>query len=210
MKVKPKKCKNCKKDFKPFKTTQVVCGMNCAIAFQNKKEVEKEKRIAKMKEDLVTPNQYRKNKLQPVINEIIRLIDNRQPCIARPNEMAQDAGHFISTGSNLTLSLNFHNIHGQCRNSNGFRGGESLKYYKGLIRVYGQEYAEFCNQLQQCEPLKLTKDEMKEARQKLMKFRLMLKKTISKPLDTKQRIKLRNKANAISNIYTKKYSQFQH
>jgi len=173
------------------------------------KKAEKEKRIEKMKEDLITPNQYRKEKLQPVINEIVRIIDNGQPCICRPNEIATDAGHFFSTGSNLTLSLNLHNIHGQCRNSNGFKGGESLKYYKGLIRVYGKEYAEFCDQLQQCEPLKLTVQEMKEARKRLMEYRLELKKTITKPLDKASRILYRDKANDIARIYPEKYSTFQ-
>lgn len=212
MKAKAKKCKVCKKEFMPYRTTQNVCGMKCAIEYaklkEEKKQAERKKLTEKMKWALETPNSYRKNKLQPVVNECIRIIDNGQQCICRPNELGQDAGHFISTGSNVTLSLNFHNIHLQSKNSNGYRGGESLKFYKGLKRIYGNNYAEFCDQLQQCEPLHLTKEEMKEARERLMKFRLYIRKTIIKPLKPSERLYYRNEANKVLDIYQKKYSIF--
>lgn len=212
MKPKLKKCIVCKSEFMPYRSTQKVCGMKCAIIdakSKEKKKAEEKKRLTeKMKWDLITPNEYRKKYFQPVVNECIRIIDKGQPCICRPTEQGNDAGHFISTGANLTLSLNFHNIHLQSRNSNGFRGGESLKFYKGLERVYGKKYAEFCDQLQQCEPLHLTKEEMKSARERLMKFRLRIRKEILKPLEAAKRIELRNEANEIINIYEKNYSKY--
>jgi hypothetical protein len=162
---------------------------------------------SEIKIELMSINQYRSKIVQPVVNEIIRLIDYGQPCICRPNEAGTDAGHFKSVGSNSTLSLNFHNIHLQGRNSNGYKGGESLKYYKGLIRVYGPEYAEYCDQLSQCSPLKLTKDELKEARQRLLPFRLELKKN-QKVNGKYNRLLLRNKANEIMNIYPYEFKEF--
>ena len=68
---------------------------------------------------LMKPDQYRATYLQPKINEISRLIDFGQPCIATGNTKGKmNGGHYISVGANRTLSLNLHNIHLQSEHSN--------------------------------------------------------------------------------------------
>ena len=171
---------------------------------KNKKQKEKQK----AKIDLMSVDQYRKEKLQPVINEIIRIIDYGQPCIAQPHQQGQDAGHFHSVGSNRTLALHAHNIHLQSRDSNGFKGGESLEFYKGLKRVYGESYAEYCDSLRQIQPIKLTKDELIEARKKAMNFKkyIVVKQVLfTSPIT---RVYYRNLLNQELNIYPKEWQEF--
>ena len=169
-------------------------------------KVKKQKQKQKAKIDLMSVDQYRKEKLQPVINEIIRIIDYGQPCIAQPQQAGDSAGHFISVGSNRTLSLHAHNIFLQSNDSNGYKGGESLEYYKGLIRVYGESYAQYCDSLKQIQPIKLTKDELIEARKKAMDFKKHLKKNYC--LQPESRIKFRNILNTELNIYPKEWQEF--
>jgi len=169
-----------------------------------KREKQKQKKSDRIK--LMSVDEYRKKELQPVINEIIRIIDYGQPCIAQPKQKGTDAGHFISVGSNRTLALHLHNIHLQSRDSNSYKGGDDLAYYKGLIRVYGKEYAEWCDSLRQIKPIKLTKEELIEARKRAMEFKKELRKeSISSP---KLRIELRNAGNNYLGLYPQKYSNF--
>ena len=49
-----------------------------------------------------------------------------------------DAGHFKSVGAHPELRFNTHNVHGQCRDCNGFKGGNIDGYREGLKTRYGQ------------------------------------------------------------------------
>ena len=170
-----------------------------------KSENQKQKKADRIK--LMSVDEYRKKELQPVINEIVRIIDYGQPCIAQSNQKGTDAGHFISVGSNRTLALHLHNIHLQSRDSNSFKGGDDLAYYKGLIRVYGKDYAEWCDSLRQIKPIKLTKAELIEARKRAMEFKKELRKeTIS---SSEQRVELRNAGNDYLGLYPQKYLEFK-
>ena len=170
-----------------------------------KKEIKakEKKKLDKMRFDIISVDGYRKKYIQKVINEMIRIIDNGHPCIARPNQQGMDAGHFHSVGSNRTLSLHPHNIHIQSRDSNSFKGGDSLEYYKGLIQVYGQDYATYVDELSKIKPLHLTKLELQAIRAKLMKHRLQLRKRITEPIKADQRIKERNKIIEIIGLFKK-------
>lgn len=176
---------------------------------QAKKEVtsKRKKETQAKKINLLSKDGYRKKYLQPVINEIARIIDNGQPCIANENQKVTDGGHFISTGSNRQTALNLHNIHGQSRNSNSFQGGEDLKYYKGLIKRYGQEYADFCDSLRQSKA-KHTKQDYIEAFKRAKAFRLAISKK-NAIYDNQHRIELRNQGNQFIGLYELKYSQFK-
>jgi len=175
---------------------------------QAKKEVriKEQKQTKEKKIDLLSKDAYRKQYLQPVVNEIVRIIDKDQDCIANVDAFATDAGHFISSGSNRQTALNLHNIHLQSRNSNSFKGGEDLKYYKGLIRKYGQEYADFCERLRQSKA-RHAKIDYIEAFSKAKEFRIILKKK-DLTYTAQHRIDLRNQANEFIGLYEKEFTKF--
>lgn len=175
---------------------------------QAKKEVriKEQKQTKEKKIELLSKDAYRKQYLQPVVNEIVRIIDKGEDCIANVDAFAGDAGHFISSGSNRQTALNLHNIHLQSRNSNSFKGGEDLKYYKGLIRKYGQQYADFCETLRQSKQ-RHAKIDYIEAFEKAKEFRLMLKKK-DLVYTAQHRIELRNQANEFIGLYEEEFANF--
>jgi hypothetical protein len=175
---------------------------------QAKKDVriQDKKNTQKRKIELLSKDAYRKIYLQDVINEIVRIIDKNEPCIANPNASGSDAGHFISVGSNRQTALNLHNIHLQSRNSNGYNGGEYLKYYKGLIKKYGQQYADFCETLRQSK-VRHSKIDYIEAFAKAKEFRLILKKK-DLVYTAYHRIQLRNQANQFIGLYEIEFANF--
>ena len=118
-----------------------------------KQEWSKEKK--KKTIELLSKDGYREKYIQPLINEIARIIDKDQPCIASGVTSGKMAGgHYHSVGHNRTLALNLHNVHQQAFHSNGPQGGQHIKYRHGLIRVYGERYTEFIDMyLCQCPAL---------------------------------------------------------
>jgi len=150
------KCHNCGNRFVPrYSTTEKYCKEpECSkvwIQLEKKKQLKKElkefsKRKSKIK-PLTHTSEY-KTTFQQLINRLARLIDGKFgniTCIdcGKPFKKI-DAGHFHSVGSNSSLRYNLHNIHSQAYecNRNGIGGGKQLGFYKGLIRRYGQEYAD--------------------------------------------------------------------
>lgn len=132
---------------------------------QAKKErSEKVKQTRQKKVDLMSVDEYRAKYVQPLINEIARLIDYGHPCIASGCFGKMNAGHYIATGANRTLTLNLHNIHIQSFESNHHKSGDNLRYRQGLINTYGLDYLEKVEALKQLKPIKLTKDDLKEVK----------------------------------------------
>jgi len=120
-----------------------------ARKFQERQRTKvKSEKIKDQKANIETANQFRVRVLQKKINKIARLIDVGLPCISSGLHVDEyDAGHFISTGANVSQSLNLHNIHKQSVFHNRHKGGANLEYYRGLIVRYGQDYADYCLRL---------------------------------------------------------------
>lgn len=166
---------------------------------EKKKELKKEKRQKKI--ELMGVDKYRAEILQPIINEIARLIDYQCPCIASGlYEGKQSGGHYHSVGSNRTIALNLHNIHVQSFYSNCARGGDNIRYRNGLIRTYGQEYMDMVESLSKISSIHLTKQELIEIKKKASAIRLELKANL-KYRTPKERIQLREKINKKLGIY---------
>jgi len=49
-----------------------------------------------------------------------------------------DGGHFKTVGAHPELQLNLNNLHGQCRNCNGFRAGNIEGQKRGIVARFGQ------------------------------------------------------------------------
>jgi|LakMenE18May11ns_1017448.scaffolds.fasta_scaffold9943974_3 hypothetical protein len=216
-----KKCKICKSAFIPKNvSTEVVCeNYDCKVSYalqivekQRKTKKIQDKKIAteqkkKMTVDLMSDDKYRSTVLQPVINEIARLIDFGQPCIATENYGKENGGHYISVGANRTICLNLHNIHIQSFESNHWKSGDTLKYQGGIIRVYGEEYLGFMDGLGKHPPIQLRKKEMIVIYENACKIRLKLRKN-EKLRSPKERIELRNQINLELGIYQEEYCVF--
>jgi hypothetical protein len=165
-------------------------------------EHEKKKKKTKQKRDLLSVDAYRAKILQPVVNEIIRLIDFGQPCIASGVTRAKwSAGHFTSVGANRLIALNAHNIHIQSFHSNGKKGGQPIEYLQGLKTVYSLEYSDFILDLRKFKrQFRFNKSELEEAHKKAMIFRRHMK-THTRVITPLERIKKRNELNVFLGLY---------
>lgn len=172
------------------------------------RKIDSQNKTKEMKIELMSADNYRAKILQPVINEIARLIDFGQPCIATGNYGKENGGHYISVGANRTICLNLHNIHIQSFESNHFKSGDTINYQNGIIDVYGQEYMDFMNSLKSHPVLKMTKQDLIEIYELARPIRNMLAKEPTS-LNSEGRIKLRNEINLKLNIYQEKHSVFK-
>jgi hypothetical protein len=207
MVIKPKKCKYCKSDFTPFRTTQSVCGLKCSVELakikQSKVEMNKAKvEIEVLKLKVKTHSDWRKE-LQIVINSIVREIDKGSCCISslRPLNPKFDAGHRFSVGSSANISFNLFNIFSQSVHENQYKSGNPDGFDNGLKNIYGVAV------YNKVHSLKLTyKDLIVDT--ETIKMALPIAKSILKQLkaDNKvysvtERIQLRERFNAEIGIY---------
>lgn len=212
-----KKCKICNQPFTPKHSTlektcrQYDCMVEYAlqIAKDPKNKVNAEKlekkdwfeRKSEMTFDNMSSDAYRSKVIQPIINEIARLIDYGQPCIASGRYNGKMAGgHFISVGSNRSVALNLHNIHIQTFESNSFRSGDEAKYRLGIIERYGNDYFEFMESLRHLKNIDLSKQRLSELKPLISRIRSDLKCNPIKRTP-QERIALRNEINERIGIY---------
>lgn len=191
-----KNCIQCNKPFEPFKTTQTVCGISCAIKYTKGRE-KREK--AELKENLLTTSDLRKG-LQIVTNSIVREIDKGCNCIScgkRPLKF--NAGHFYSVGSDPSIRFHLFNIWGQCEHCNSYLSGNIHQYRNKLIN---EGIYEFIGDLPIMYPsLKLSKEELKEKVQLAKKILKSMPK-LARARTFEERIELRKQINNQLNIYT--------
>ena len=178
-----------------------------------KSKVQKEQRKKqnedrqKTKVELMSPDKYRAEHLQPIINEIARIIDFGQSCIATGDFGKMNGGHYVSVGANRTTALNLHNIHIQSFASNHHKSGDPIKYRLGLIERYGNDYFEYVQYIQQHKALHLTKGDMIELALKASFIRSELRRNEEQKTPY-ERIELRNQINLKLGIYDPKFCEF--
>jgi len=204
-----KKCKNCGTPFDQKRFGQVVCGYTCSIPYGKKlndkrvasDEKQDRKRVAKEIEELL-PLSKLYPKLQVIINEIVRLIDKGQPCIATGNFGKMNAGHFFHCQSTPHLRFHLDNIHIQSFESNHHQSGDQQNYIEGIERVYGKAYKD--NMIDvlrgKYHEQRYNKPMIQEAIITARKIRNDLKK-LDQTYSADNRIKLRDKYNKIIAIY---------
>lgn len=173
----------------------------------NKKE--QNEKDAKTKIELMSPDKYRAEHLQPIINEIARIIDYGQSCIATGDFGKMNGGHYVSVGANRTTALNLHNIHIQSFASNHHKSGDPIKYRLGLIERYGNDYFEYVQYIQQHKALHLTKGDMIDLALKASFIRGELKRNEEQKTPY-ERIELRNKINIQLGIYDPEFCEFNY
>lgn len=141
MKPRAKKCRVCKKEFIPKRSTlQKVCSLDCA-KIEGARQAEKKQKAEtrKMKEELMTHSAWLK-KLQVTFNAYIRERDKDKPCIScgRPLKGKFDAGHFYSVGAHPELRFYPDNVNGQCVHCNRDKHGNLLEYAERLPQRIGE------------------------------------------------------------------------
>jgi hypothetical protein len=223
LKTPKKKCKICKSAFEPKNNFIPVCdSIDCKtqyamsvvekqkIATDKKKKSDDRKYKIDKNIELMSPDKYRAKILQPAINEIARLIDFGQACIATGSfEGKMAGGHFIAVAANRTICLNLHNIFIQSFHSNSWKGGDNLRYREGIRNTFGQEYLDFMEGLQRHPKIGLSKNDMIEVYENACKIRLKLRKN-EKLRSPKERIELRNQINLELGIYQEEYCIFNY
>jgi hypothetical protein len=170
-----------------------------------KKQIEsKEKKADKELKDIVT---NWKKKLQQKINEIVRLIDKGQLCLARQINAGQlHGGHVFSSGANKNFTYNAHNIHRQSAQSNHWQNDDALMK-EGLEREYGRSYLLFVTGLKQTPVPKYSNQEYQMFYSLACGISNRLKKA-EKEYNLEERIELRNKINLELGIYSEEYCIF--
>jgi hypothetical protein len=206
-----RKCKECKKVFEKKQPLQYVCSPICAINYAKKKEKSKWQKEKKQRLiDLESIRGIQSKYIQPKVNELVRIIDNSQPCIASGTFGKQNAGHYYHAGGNPQIRFNLHNIHIQSFHSNSALAGDVLRYREGIKRVYGLDYLEFMDSLTQTPTIKRTKTFYLELNNKLIEVKKWLKtQTKGQIQDSASRIRLRNEVNLLLGIYNKEYCIFK-
>lgn len=168
--LKPKKCSQCRHEFIPFRSTQKVCGIECARKLAEKKREKVEKAKDRLrKEALKTRSDWMKE-AQQAFNSFIRLRDQLAGhlCISsgRPLDWSGnnvDAGHYRSVGSAPHLRFTETNCHAQSKQDNRYKAGNAVDYRIGLIQRIGLEEVEKLESDQT--PRKWTIDELKEIKE---------------------------------------------
>lgn len=173
----------------------------------NQIKIQREER-EKTKIEIMTTDKYRSTYLQPIINEIARIIDFGQPCIATGNFGKMNGGHYVSVGANRTTALNLHNIHIQSFESNHYKSGDPIKYRLGLIERYGNNYFEYVEYIQRHKALHLTKGDMIELSLRAAFVRAQLKRN-EQTKTPYERIELRNEVNLKLGIYSPEFCEYK-
>lgn len=132
MKQRKKKCKQCSKQFLPFRTTQTVCSAPCAILYAKEQKISNKETIQKLtnqKIDRVWLSKVLKQ-TQIVFNKYIRLRDKGKRCISSniPYKYDFDAGHLFSVKQYSGIRFNELNVHGQSILDNRYKEGNFESY----------------------------------------------------------------------------------
>lgn len=177
--IKLKRCKVCRAQYSPRSTLQKVCGVPCAIRFQ---EIEKDKEFnaeTRRLKKAVSENDVSlwRDKAQKMFNAYIRLRDKNHGCIScdKPSTWSGGiwaAGHYKTIGARPDLRFNEDNVHKQCNfDCNQKKSGNVLAYRKKLISKIGIERVEILER-DDCEPVRYRLDDYKLIYQQ---YRLLIK-----------------------------------
>lgn len=176
---------------------------------QNQKEKSREQKAKdrELRIQLMTNTEYWSNVFQPRFNELIRLIDKGCGCVAtRRTTGKMEAGHYIHAGVNKTISINAHNIFLQSMESNHFRSGDVLKYQDGIRVIFGENYFNFIESLKRCPALHLTKIELIERYDEVLRLRRLYRDAKLQFLSPLERIEMRNEINESLGLYPEEFS----
>jgi hypothetical protein len=157
--AKPKKCRVCRDEFKPFRTTATVCSLECSLT-QLRAKADKDYRseTKRRREALRTQSEWIAF-TQVAFNKYIRARDGNH-CISCGKTTGQfHAGHYRPTSTQSALRFNEVNVHSQCAACNSHLSGNLTAYRTNLITKIGPELVDWLDRDHKGE--RMTIDELK-------------------------------------------------
>ncbi len=156
MSIKSKQCRICKSTFDQFRSTQVVCSINCSIEYANKKRIAiertqslQERKITRERKEAMKPLTKMAKEAERMVNKYCRLRDFHDGCIScdKPSTWNGQwhASHYKSVGANSATRFNLWNIHKSCSQCNRHLSGAIESYTPKLIAKIGQEKFDILN-----------------------------------------------------------------
>jgi hypothetical protein len=151
--LKTRKCKICKGEYVPWRTTQPTCGKyDCNVEYAIKhhekvtrlREKRERQALREAKERIKTRSQWLKE-VQVVFNRYIRIRDESLACIScsRHHRGQYHAGHYLSVGARPELRFEESNVHKQCAPCNDHLSGNIALYRIALVKKIGLEQVEW-------------------------------------------------------------------
>lgn len=149
-----KKCRQCRKNFDPRNSLQVVCSPACAIKDAKRKAQNAEKKARKevrVRKQLLKTRSDFVREAQAAFNAWVRERDRAEPCISclcfpggnGSHGGTWDCGHYRSVGANPELRFEPLNAHKQCKRCNNYMSGNVVNYRRNLLEKIGQEKLEW-------------------------------------------------------------------
>lgn len=139
-----KKCKVCRELFRPFTSTQIVCGIKCSLIWGRQQVEKAARKKQRCDTERIKPLSKVMADTQVAFNAFIRLRDEGQPCIScdivnLPQRAggSWDCGHYLTRGAHPELRFEELNAHRQCKSCNAGSGRFGMK-----DRTVRQEYRE--------------------------------------------------------------------
>lgn len=146
------KAKGCRKPFERKQDGQVVCSWKCSLEYAKQQQEKREKK--QKSENRKALREFKKSDkptlkalAQKLVNQYIRMRDERELCISCGHNFAngrqRHAGHFVAVSNSSLLRFDERNINAQCNICNDHKSGNLAEYRKGLIEKIGIEEVEF-------------------------------------------------------------------
>lgn len=137
---KPKKCgySECGKPFVPQRPLQQCCSVECALKFNDEKEVKK--RIKQMENNVTTLGML-EEAARVIFQKWVRLRDEKEPCISCGIAYATTwhGSHYFDAGVFSGIIFHPMNVNKSCDQCNGYKHGNKPGYRIGLVKKYGEE-----------------------------------------------------------------------
>jgi hypothetical protein len=135
-----KKCRVCKEPFIQYRSTQIVCSINCSKTYAETLRVKRERAETREARQRIKPLKEWLKDAETWVNKYVRMRDVNEPCISCGTmaNVQYAAGHFRTVKAAGHLRFNLDNIHKQCNSyCNRHLSGNIAEYRPALIRKIG-------------------------------------------------------------------------
>ena len=156
MKVRQKRCKECKELFTPtYSSVQMVCSPSCAYAYSKRRDTKTKEQNNALLTNMDKERKNRKglttllNSVKNACHKYIRERDKGKPCVSCGTQWHKDfhAGHYYKAELFTSIKFNELNINGQCVKCNIREEGNLNNYEISLPTRIGLEAFKRLNKL---------------------------------------------------------------
>lgn len=136
---KPKKCKQCGRDFKPFSSLDKVCSSVCFYAYKEAQEIEKRFKVIEAKVKERDSVKLLTKVAKQLAQKWARIRDRDLPCISCGTNQSIEWHGCHLYKSELYSGVRFDelNLARGCKKCNVFLSGNEVGYVKGFIERHG-------------------------------------------------------------------------